>query len=128
MSFFHWRHIPALVEATGKSLGGLTPFFNPAGAIRAYGLPEHIAASPAAQVCIAIYGSRDTVLGLATWVFYLRGQLRAVDTIMALLLYTGAVDAYICWKQGQVGTAWFRGLIGTFFGIWGLMGLTARRT
>ena len=124
-SFNPWRHIPPLVIATGQALGGLMPFWNPADAIRAFGLPERIAIAQPAQLSFMIYGSRATIIGGAMWIFYLRGHLRSVDTLMALNLYGCAVDAYVSWLEGEFGKAWFRGLLGVFVGGWGLLGLTA---
>jgi hypothetical protein len=125
MTFFSWRHVPALGMATGKAFGGLMPLFNPENGIRTFGLPERIATSREAQVAFTLFGSCETMIGAAMWIFYLRGQLGAVDTLMAVLFYGGAVDAYALWKQGEVEKAWFRGLLGVFVGGWGLLGLTA---
>jgi hypothetical protein len=125
MAFFTWRHVPALGMATGKAFGGLMPLFNPENGIRTFGLPESIATSREAQVAFTLFGSCETMIGAAMWIFYLRGQLEAVDTLMAVLFYGGAVDAYALWRQGEVGKAWFRGLLGVFVGGWGLLGLTA---
>jgi hypothetical protein len=125
VSFNPWRHIPPLCMATGQAIGGLMPFWTPAGAIRTFGLPERIATAQPAQLTFIMYSSRATTIGVAMWIFYLRGHLRAVDTFMALLLYGCAVDAYACWLEGEIGRAWFRGLLGLFVGGWGLLGLTA---
>jgi hypothetical protein len=124
-SFNPWRHIPPLVMATGQAVGGLMPLWNPAGAIRTFGLPERIATAQPAQLTFMIYSSRATVIGVAMWISYLRGHLRVVDTLMALLLYGCAVDAYACWLEGEIGRTWFRGLLGVFVGGWGLLGITA---
>lgn len=100
------------------------PFFNPANAIRTFGLPERIAASQPAQLTFMLYSSRATVIGTAMWISYLRGNLRTVDTLMALLLYGCSVDAYACYLAGEKKKAWFRGLMGGFVGVWGLLGVT----
>lgn len=101
------------------------PLWNAENAIRTFGLPERIATAQPAQLTFMMYSSRATVIGTAMWISYLRGNLRTVDTLMALLLYGGAVDAYACWLAGETGKAWFRGLLGAFVGGWELLGLTA---
>jgi hypothetical protein len=111
--------------ATGQAVGGLTPFWDPAGAIRAFGLPERIATARPAQLGFMIYGSRATIIGVAMWISYLRRDPQTVDTLMMLNLYGCAVDAYVSWSEGEIGKAWFRGLLGVFVGGWGLLGLTA---
>jgi hypothetical protein len=111
--------------ATGQAFGGLTPFLNPTKAIRAFGLPDRIATARPAHLGFMVYGSRATIIGLAMWISYLRGRLRTVDTLMALNFYGCAVDAYVSWSEGEVGKAWFRGLLGVFVGFWGLRGITA---
>lgn len=122
---FSWRHVPAIVMAAGNGLGGLMPYWDPVQAIRTYGFPEPIATDRKAQTTFRLYSSRATMYGAALWIFYLRGQLKAVDTLLALSLYAGAVDAYLCWSQGETGKAWFRGLFGVFYGAWGLLNLTS---
>lgn len=52
------------------------PVWNGPGAIREYGLPEHIAKSEEAQAAFIIYGSRMTAWGMAMWIFYLRNNLK----------------------------------------------------
>jgi hypothetical protein len=101
------------------------PFWDPAGAIRLFGLSERIAVAQPAQLSFMIYSSRATTIGAAMWIFYLRGNLKAVDTLMALLFYASQVDAYACWLEGEIGSAWFRGLTGLFVGGWGFLGVTA---
>jgi hypothetical protein len=64
------------------------------------------------------------MFGATVWLLYVKGQLKAVDTTLSLLLYAGIVDSYVCWSQGEIGKAWFRGLLNSFFGVWGLMGWT----
>ncbi len=61
------------------------------------------------------------------WIFYLQGKFAAVDTVLSLLLYVGAVDAYVCWLEGMPGKAVFRGVSGLVIGGWGFLGLTAQR-
>jgi len=57
------------------------------------------------------------------WISYLRGHYRTVDTLMALNSYGSATDGYVCWLEGEIGKAWFRGLLALFLG-WGLLGVT----
>jgi hypothetical protein len=123
---FHPFHIPPLLVASALTFGGLIPFWNPAGAILEFGLPERIAISQPAQACFVVSGARVSALGMAMWIFHLKGMLVGVDVILALLGYVGAVDAYVCWKEGVVGSAVFRGAAGVIIGGWGLLGLTAK--
>lgn len=111
--------------ATGQALGGLTPFWNPEAAIRGFGLPDRIATAHPAHLGFMVYGSRATIIGTGMWIFYLRGHLRSVDTLMALNFYGCAVDGYVSWLEGEYGKAWFRGFLAVFVGGWGLLGLTA---
>ncbi|KAM5349469.1 hypothetical protein ACJ41O_005974 [Fusarium nematophilum] len=124
-SFSAW-HIPPLFIATAFTLGGLLPFWNPSRAMREYGLPDRIATSQTAHTPFAIYGSRVSILGVAMWTFYLRGDFRSLDTIMGLLLGAGVADGYLCWKEGVPGRGWFRFLSSAVVGGWGLLGLSAR--
>ena len=123
---FHLLHVPPLLVATALTVGGMMPFWNPDGAIREFGLPERIAVSPPAHACFIISGARISALGMALWVFYLQDKLAAVDTVLALLFYVGAVDGYVCWREGESGKAVFRFLSGVVIGGWGALSLTAR--
>jgi hypothetical protein len=124
-SFNPWRHSVPLIMATGQGLGGLMPFWNPTNAIRAFGLSDRIATAQPAHLGFMVYGSRATIIGTAMWISYLRGNLGTVDTLMALNFYGSAVDAYVCWLEGETGKAWFRGLLAVVVGGWGLLGITA---
>jgi hypothetical protein len=93
-------HIPPLLLASVFTIGGMMPFWNAPGAIRSFGLPEHIANSKAAQTCFTVYSSRMTAWGIGMWTFWFRNNLKAIDTMLSLLLYVGAVDGYVCWKEG----------------------------
>ncbi|KAH7160666.1 hypothetical protein EDB81DRAFT_782735 [Dactylonectria macrodidyma] len=124
-SFSPW-HIPPLFIATAFTFGGLLPFWNPSRAIREYGLPDRIATSRDAHTCFAIYGSRTSIFGVALWTFYLRGDFKALDTLMGLLVGAGAFDGYLCWKEGVPGRGLFRFLSSVVVGGWGLLGLSSR--
>jgi len=121
---FRLPHIPVLLAATTMSVGAVVPLWNPVAAIRAYGLPDRIAKSPAAHACFKAYGARSTCFGAAIWIFYLQGKLDAVDTILALQAYAGAVDAWVCYSEGVPRTAFSRAVAGLLVGGWGLLGLT----
>ena len=123
---FRPLHIPPLLMATSMAIGAVMPLWNPEGAIRLFGLPERIATSQPAQACFTLYGSRATCLGMAIWIFYLQGKLKAADTILALQGYAVAVDAYICWREGVPKKAIARALIGVVVAGWGALGLTSR--
>ncbi|EXJ67066.1 uncharacterized protein A1O5_09712 [Cladophialophora psammophila CBS 110553] len=125
---FRTLHAPVLLVATCLTFGGMIPFWNPHGAILEFGLPERIAISEPAHTSFIISGARVSALGMAIWVFYLQGKLAAVDTILALLLYVGGADAYVCWQEGVPMSAIFRAVSGIVIGGWGMLGLTARQT
>ncbi|KAK5045323.1 hypothetical protein LTR84_009429 [Exophiala bonariae] len=125
-STFRPLHIPPLLAASAMGIGALMPLWNPRAAIRAFGFPERIAISEPAQACFTVYGARSTCLGAAIWIFYLQGKMQAVDTILALQIYTTAVDAYICWREGVPQKAVMRVFAGVLVGGWGISGLTSR--
>lgn len=92
-------------------------------AIHAFGLPDRIASSPEAQSTFTIYSSRMTIMGLALYMFYFRRLYSAMDIIMMLLGWAGAVDGYICWKEDVPGKAMFRLLSGLIIAALGAMGV-----
>lgn len=65
-------------------------------------------------------------MGVSMWIFYLRGELKTLDTLMALLFWAGVSDGYLCWKEGVPGKALFRFFSGLVVGGWGFLGLTSR--
>lgn len=121
-------HIPPLLIATGLTYGGTIPFWKPAAAIREFGLSEGFAQSQPAQQSFVIGGARVSIIGVAMWIFYLQGKLPEVDTMMTLMAYMGAVDGYVCWKEGVARTGAFRAAVGFILGAWGWFGLTTRAT
>jgi len=69
--------------------------------------------------------ARISVIGTIIFSLYFRGRLQEVDTVMALLgFYIGAVDAFVCYREGMPGKALFRGVSGAVIGVWGALGLT----
>ncbi|KAK2749495.1 hypothetical protein CKAH01_18020 [Colletotrichum kahawae] len=44
---------------------------------------------------------------------------------MALLVFVGLVDGYVCWREGELGSAVFRATSGIAIGTWGALGLTS---
>ena len=66
-----------------------------------------------------------TAFGMAIWIFYLQRKLKAVDTVLSLMLYVAAVDGWVCWKEGVPGQGVFRFCAGLVVGGWGLLGLTS---
>ncbi|KAF1845536.1 uncharacterized protein K460DRAFT_366403 [Cucurbitaria berberidis CBS 394.84] len=120
------NHIPTLFVAAALTFGGMVPIFNAEYAIREMGIPQRIAKSKEAQTIMILGMGRTTTIGLALWTFYLQGKLEVVDTLMFLLgAYIGAIDAYVCWKEGVPGTAWFRGLSGLAIAAYGWFRMTA---
>lgn len=126
MSHFHVLHLLPLALATVFIFGGALPLWDGASAIREFGLPEHIALSREAQVTFSIYGSRMTAWGMALWTFYIKGNLRAFDTMLGLLLYVSLVDGYVCWQEGEQDRGLFRVGCGVVISAWGFVGLTRR--
>ena len=124
-AFSPWHILPLFV-ATAHAVGGLFPFWDPVWAIREFGLPQRIAVSQPAHQAFVINGSRSTIIGVIIWVLYLQDNLGAVDMIMSLMIYAGAVDCYICWQEGVKGMGIFRGMSGLVIGGWGLLGLSQR--
>ncbi|KAK7064829.1 multicopper oxidase type 1, secreted [Favolaschia claudopus] len=118
------RHIPPLFVAFALTFGGLYPFFDAPGAIREFGLPNHVATSSPAQSVMKLSSARGSAIGLALFAFYLRKQYAAFDTVLASLFYVGLVDGYVCWQEGVPGKALFRFCSGLIIGGWGFLGLT----
>ncbi|KAH6879456.1 hypothetical protein B0T10DRAFT_496474 [Thelonectria olida] len=125
-SFSPW-HIPPLFVATTFTLGGLLPLWKPVRAIREFGLPDRIATCREAQTCFAVYGSRMSMFGIAIYTFYLRGEVSALDTILAILPVAGVVDGYLCWREGVPGVGLFRFVSSLVLGGYGYFGLTWTR-
>lgn len=124
---FALRHIPTLAVATALIFGGLIPFYNAAGAISEFGLPERIASSPPAQVIMAVNGARNTAPGLVIWPLYLQGMLSAVDTVLGYVGLMGLFDGYICWGEDVRRTATLRTAADVLIGLWGGFGMTVGR-
>lgn len=125
-SRFKLAHLFPLFVGGAHTLGGIVPFFAKDAGIRSFGLPERFAESTIAQACFVLDGARLSVLGTAQLIMYLRGDYAAVDIIMALLVYVGLVDGYVCWREGEMGSAVFRATSGIVIGTWGALGLTSR--
>lgn len=111
------------------TFGGIWPLFNAEGAMLDFGFPAHIAKNPAAAPVMKVNGVRTTVIGLLTFLFYSRGQLELVDTVMAVTgAYAGLVDTYLVWKEGYPRWAAFRFISSGFLAAWGYAGLTSARS
>lgn len=71
--------------------------------------------------------ARTTCIGLLVFLFYLRNQLDAVDTVMAVTgAYAGFVDSYVVWKEGNPRMAVFRLISSGLIAAWGCAGWTAK--
>ncbi|KAF2756326.1 hypothetical protein EJ05DRAFT_501825 [Pseudovirgaria hyperparasitica] len=117
---------PSLFVASAVTFGGLWPFFNAHGAILEFGLPPRVALSKEAQAIMVLSSARGTVVGLSMFMLYFRERFVEFDMVMATLgLYVGAVDAWICWREGMPSKAVFRGVSGALIAAWGLAGMTA---
>ena len=119
-------HIPVLLIATLLTFGGTVPYFNPAYAIREFGLPARISDSPASHPIIMYGGARTSALGMLLFVFYSQNQLAAVDTVLTVMIYVGLADGYICWREGVPAKGVVRATAGLIIGTWGMLGLTSR--
>ncbi|KXH65714.1 hypothetical protein CSAL01_03224 [Colletotrichum salicis] len=109
MSSLNPRQILPLFVATTTTFGGLFALFNPAGSIKAFGLPHRIASSPIAHATFSLASARTSVIGLLIYTFYVRGDFGAIDTVLLTSgLYCGIVDGYVCYKEGEPGKALFR--------------------
>jgi hypothetical protein len=60
-------------------------------------------------------------------VFYARGDYKAVDTVMCVLGVLGGVDVWVCWREGVLETALWRGVVSAGVGVYGVLGGTSGR-
>ncbi|KAJ5678711.1 hypothetical protein N7462_006955 [Penicillium macrosclerotiorum] len=124
LSHFCLRHIPPLFVATTTTFGGLLPFFDAEYAIRAFGLPRHVASSRSAQSVMLTSAARISAIGYALFLFYFQGKLREFDTLLSVLGYVGLVDGYVCWREGVPKKGVFRAVSGLVIAARGFLGLT----
>lgn len=123
---FSPNQIPALFVATALTFGGMVPIFNPKSAIREMGFPQRLYDSKEAQAIMTLGMGRTTVIGLALYTFYFQDKFEEVDTLLSILgAYLGAIDAYVCVKEGVPGKAVFRGASGAIIAAVGWFGVTA---
>lgn len=128
LEHFEWRHVPVLFTATTTTFGGMWSFFDPRAAMLAFGLPDRIAATPAAAAIMHINNARTTVLGMCLYALYFRHQFAACDTILAILgAYAGVVDSYVVWREGNPRKAAFRLASSWLLSAVGFSGWTAGR-
>ncbi|KAK0703652.1 hypothetical protein B0T26DRAFT_732142 [Lasiosphaeria miniovina] len=121
-------HIPALIQATTMTFGGMWPMWDAQAAMAEFGWPARIASAPAAGPVMVQGQARTTVIGLLVALFYLRREYAAVDAVMAVTgFYVGVVDSYLVWRENDGGLSWaaFRLVASWFFGLCGLRGWTA---
>lgn len=110
------------------TLGGMWSYFDPRAAMLEFGLPDRIAATPAAGAVMHINNARTTVLGMCLYTLYFRRQLAACDTILAILgAYAGLIDSYVVWREGNPRKAAFRLASSWLLSAVGLAGWTAGR-
>lgn len=116
MSFlpFPPRHLVPLFVMSSTTLMSFPAYFNTPYAIHTlFGLPERIANSPHAQSPFILMTARIQAIGIMMWAFYLKGEYKAVDTVMAILgTWVTAVDVWVCIREGVKGKAVFRGAVG----------------
>ncbi|KAK2601144.1 hypothetical protein N8I77_010614 [Diaporthe amygdali] len=125
---FELRHVPTLFTATVMTFGGMWSYFDPRAAMLEFGLPDRIAATPAAGTVMHINNARTTVLGMCLYTLYFRRQLAACDTILAVLgAYAGLVDSYVVWREGNPRKAAFRLASSWLLSAVGLAGWTSGR-
>jgi hypothetical protein len=119
-------HIPALFVATALTFGGMVPIFNAKSAIREMGFPPRLHNSKEAQSIMTLGMGRTTVIGMALYTFYFQDKFAEVDTLLTILgAYLGAIDAYVCVKEGVPGKAVFRGSSGAVIAAIGWFGMTS---
>lgn len=125
---FEMRHVPTLFAATMMTFGGMWTYFDPRSAMLEFGLPDRIAATPAAAAVMHINNARTTVIGMSLYTLYFRHQLAACDTILAILgAYAGLVDSYVVWREGNPRKAAFRLASSWLLSAAGFSGWTAGR-
>ncbi|KAK6353444.1 hypothetical protein TWF696_005407 [Orbilia brochopaga] len=125
MNAFSVRHIPALFLGTTLTFGGAIPLFNSAYAMAEFGFPPRITNSPQAQAVFIVSGARTSALGLAIYILYARGMLRAVDVVLATVGTTGLIDGWVCWREGVPGRGVFRATSAAVVAVWGWLGMTS---
>lgn len=127
--FRHFKlpHLFPLAVATAHAAGGLIwPLVDPKGAVLMFGLPEHVAESPALQTVFASGSLRTSAFGVLVWVFYLQRKLQEVDTVNLVMgIWLGFADSYVCWMAGVPGQAAFKATAGMLIAGWGAAGLTS---
>jgi hypothetical protein len=124
---FALNHIPALYIATALTFGGMVPIFNGKLAISGMGFPQRMYDSKEAQSMMTLGMGRTTVIGLALYTYYFQNKFVEVDTLLFILgAYLGAIDAYVCVKEGVPSKALFRGSSGAVIAVIGWFGTTAR--
>jgi hypothetical protein len=129
MATFTWRTLAPLFPATALTIGGFYPFFTAPPAMREFGLPEStIAAGPHAHNLFLLHGGHCTVHGLAMWITFLRGDLRGLDILTALLIGDALTQSYVCYLEGSQQGAWFRLTTGVAISFWGFLGITRGRS
>jgi len=119
------RHLPALLFATSMTLGGTVSLINPQSSITSFGLPKRIAVSGPAQSTMQIGMARVSSIGAALLVLYSRQQYEAMDLVFGCLAWAGAVDAYVCWKEGFPLKAVVRAGLAGMVSLWGCLGMTS---
>lgn len=100
--------------------------FKPRDAMLDFGFQPHVAGAPAAAPVMVIGQARGTVIGILAGLYYARGRLDVVDTIMAVAgAYAGLVDSWVVWRGGKRRMAAFRLVSSGLIAGWGLAGWTA---
>lgn len=124
---FKLPHLFPLAVATVHAVGGLVwPLVDAKGSILQYGLPQHVAESPAAQSVFLSGSIRTSAFGALIWIFYLQGKLKEVDTVNLVVgIWLGFADSYVCWLEGVPGQAAFKATAGLLIAGWGAAGMTS---
>ncbi|KAI0535046.1 hypothetical protein GGR58DRAFT_480560 [Xylaria digitata] len=123
---FEWRHIPALFAASVSTVAILWPTTSPRRSLLAFGFPLHIAESPAAAPVMVIAQVRTTTIGLVMFVLYFKGQMEALDVILAVYgTFAGLIDSYTVWRQGRTRRALYRIATSGIGAACGFAGVTA---
>lgn len=124
---FSAHHIPALFIAFTQTVGGLWPILgSTASAMREFGFPARIADSREAQTAFIAGAGRTTVIGVMMWTLYFQQKYEDLDNVLMILgMIVGAVDGYVCAREGVGRWGMVRSGSGLAIALWGWFGMTA---
>ncbi|KAF7862716.1 hypothetical protein EAF04_007589 [Stromatinia cepivora] len=130
LDHFSWRHIPTLLSATPMFVGELIHgLLKPKVALLTWGMTDEISRSREAQSVYYGHTMRTSTLGLIVLIFYLQGNLTAVDVTVAIMGgYCGIADVLTIYHHGDRSVIPVRLISILCIAAWGLAGMTAGTT